>query len=101
MTNELELRLECLKMGVQITPSSAIPNVEKILANADTVLNYVTNNGELTFESLKAKETERSIESIIGIVPLFMSLFESISAKPTAEEKPKSAVKTKKQEESL
>lgn len=105
MNNELELRLECMKLAVEITPASMYPQQEKILANADLVLRYITKNGEVTFESLKEKETSNIMERVLGIIPVFADLFDKAS--PAQEDEHpmppelKPAKKTKKQEEAV
>lgn len=105
MTNELELRLECMKLAVEITPASMYPQTDKILANADMILKYITNDSEVTFDSLKEKETSEVMENIFGIIPVFIELFNKISSKPEdmepAQTELKTAKKTKKQEDAV
>lgn len=96
MTNELELRLESMKLAVEIIPASMYPQTDKILANADIILKYITNNGDITFDSLKEKETSEVVENILGIIPVFIELLDKVSSNKEDPEVTQSELKTAK-----
>lgn len=95
MNNELELRLECMKLAVAITPTLGIPIQDRIADNFNFILNKVTDNGNTTFDSLKEKragETIESITSIMSILEGFISGLKSDTGEeldiPIPKEKP-------------
>lgn len=70
MTNELELRLECMKLAVAITPALNIPIRNKIVDNFNFILDNVTDNGSITFESLKEKKVEDIMSNLVGLMSI-------------------------------
>lgn len=70
MTNELELRLECMKLAVAITPALNIPIRNKIVDNFNFILDNVTDNGSITFDSLNEKKVEGAISNLVGFISI-------------------------------
>lgn len=77
MVNDIELRLECVKLAADISSYES----KDLFDLADRIYNHVTNDGDATFDSLKKKNAEEMIDRLFGLIPLiegFMSAFSEI-----------------------
>lgn len=74
MGNEIELRLECVKLASGVSQYED----KDLFDIADKIYNYVTKEGDVTFDSLKKKNAEETIDRLFGLIPLiegFISVF--------------------------
>ena len=59
-----------MKLAVAITPTLNISIRDRIVDNFNFILDNVTDNGSITFESLKEKKVEDIMSNIVGIMSI-------------------------------